>query len=95
MNRVWLVCAVAVCSPLGALWAQPERASLRGTVTDPSGASVPGALVQLRGPGGERRATANTLGQYVFPSLEPGKYLVRFIAKGLSLIHISEPTRPY
>ncbi len=85
MNRVWLVCAVAVCSPLGALWAQPERASLRGTVTDPSGASVPGALVQLRGPGGERRATANTLGQYVFPSLEPGKYLVRFIAKGFSV----------
>jgi hypothetical protein len=31
-------------------------AGLRGVVTDPSGASVPGALVQLRGPGVDQRA---------------------------------------
>jgi hypothetical protein len=59
--------------------------NLHGTVTDPSGASVPGTLVQLRGPGGEQRARTDTAGQYAFPSLRPGKYFVRFIAKGFSV----------
>src|SRR5271155_3534154 len=59
--------------------------SLRGTVTDPSGALVPGALVQLRGPGAEQRATSDDKGQYSFISLQPGKYNVRVIAKGFSV----------
>ena len=41
--------------PYSACLAQ-EAPSLRGTVTDPSGAAVPGAVVQVRGPGGEQRA---------------------------------------
>src|SRR5260221_1095148 len=60
----------------------PPAASLRGVVTDPSGALVPGALVQLRGPGGEQRATTDISGQYAFPAIRPGKYLVRVIVKG-------------
>src|SRR6266446_10299458 len=63
----------------------PPAAGLRGVVTDPSGALVPGALVQLRGPGGEQRAKTDMSGQYVFPSLRPGKYLVRVIVKGFSV----------
>jgi hypothetical protein len=59
--------------------------SLRGTVTDPSGALVPGALVQLRGPGAEQRATSDDKGQYSFISLQPGKYTVRVIAKGFTV----------
>jgi hypothetical protein len=66
------------------LAAQPA-ASLRGTVTDPSGAVVPGALVQLRGPGGEQRAQTNELGEYQFVKLAPGKYRVRVIAKGFTV----------
>jgi len=62
-----------------------QTASLRGVVTDPSGASVPDALVQLRGPGGEQRARTGSGGQYAFDSLKPGKYLVRFIAKGFTV----------
>src|SRR5258708_8745117 len=65
--------------------AQTPVPSLRGVITDPSGASVPGALIQLRGPGGEQRARTDASGQYVFPSLRPGKYLVRVIAQGFTV----------
>ena len=58
---------------------------LSGVVTDPSGALVPGAVVQLRGPGGEQRKTTDGSGQYSFPSLRPGKYLVRIIVKGFAV----------
>src|SRR5437764_6975873 len=63
----------------------PPAAALKGVVTDPSGALVPGALVQLRGPGGEQRAKTDMSGLYSFPSLRPGKYLVRVIVKGFSV----------
>jgi hypothetical protein len=63
----------------------PPAASLRGVVTDPSGALVPGALVQLRGLGGEQRATTDISGQYAFPAVRPGKYLMRVIVKGFSV----------
>ena len=61
-------------------------ASLRGTVTDPSFAAVPGAVVELRGPGGEHRATTGATGEYTFPALEPGRYRVRIRAKGFAAI---------
>ena len=71
---------------------QPNSASLRGTVTDPSGAVVPGALIQLRGqlrgpgPGREQRARTGNTGQYAFPSLVPGTYQIRVTAKGFSIM---------
>ena len=76
---VWMAVGAA-----GAAWAQTSPA-LRGTITDPSGASVPGALVQLRGPGPELRATTDISGQYAFVSIRPGKYRLRVIAKGFSV----------
>jgi len=68
-----------------ALILQAQTVSLHGTVTDPSGASVPGALVQLRGPGPEQRATSDDKGQYSFATLAPGKYNIRVIAKGFTV----------
>ncbi len=59
--------------------------SLSGTITDPSGAVVPDALIQLIGPGGQRRATTDDKGKYLFLSLPGGKYLVRVIAKGFTV----------
>jgi len=74
----------------------PPAPSLHGVVTDPSGAVVPGALVQVRGPGGEQRQTTGGSGEYSFPSLRGGKYLVRVIAKGFTVsqkpdLEITEP----
>ncbi len=64
-------------------WAQ--EASLHGTVTDPSSAVVPGASVQLRGPGREHRVKAGQSGEYSIPSLPPGKYQLRVTAKGFAI----------
>jgi hypothetical protein len=58
--------------------AQP---SLRGVVTDPSGAVVPNATVQVRGPADRRTRTSGS-GEYSFPALPAGVYEVRVTAKG-------------
>src|SRR5258708_1467602 len=79
-----LILSFAACT-LSLAAQTPPGASLRGVVTDPSGALVPEALVQLRGPGGEQRAKTDISGQYAFPSLRPGQYLVRVIVKGFSV----------
>src|SRR3984957_439848 len=68
-----------------ALLAQAQTPSLGGTVTDPSGALIPDALVQLRGPGPELRVTTDDKGQYSFITVPPGKYTVRVIAKGFTV----------
>ncbi len=58
--------------------------SFRGTVTDPAGAVIAGAVIRLRGPAREQRDTTDHTGQYVFPSLQAGRYQVHITAKGFS-----------
>ncbi len=85
MSRISAIVALFVC--LSAGWSQEAPTpSLAGTVTDPSGAAIPGALVQLRGPGGERRTRTDHTGQYSFPILKPGKYQVRIAARDFSVV---------
>ena len=67
------------------LFAQ-TTASLRGTVTDPSGAGVPGASVTVTGPGGlVRVAKTGNDGAYAITGLPPGTYTLRIGATGFSL----------
>jgi hypothetical protein len=61
--------------------AQP---GLRGVVTDPSGAAIRGAVVELRGPGGVRRTLTGGSGEYSFASLRRGKYEFGAAAKGFA-----------
>jgi len=70
--RDFYLCLLLFGVAAGAL-AQDAPPTLRGTITDPSGALVPGAMVQVRGPGGDRRAAADSLGHYTIDSLRPGK----------------------
>ncbi|PYP88683.1 MAG: hypothetical protein DMF61_05740 [Blastocatellia bacterium AA13] len=59
-------------------FAQATTGSIKGVVTDPSGAVIPGADVTAKGAatGVETKTKTNGEGLYAFPSLTPGEYLV-------------------
>jgi Carboxypeptidase regulatory-like domain len=59
-------------------------ASIKGTVTDASGAAVVGAKVTVKNPalGIERTTTTNGSGDYEIPSLPPGVYKVKIEQSG-------------
>src|SRR5579871_6868175 len=86
ISRTRLFCILmALALIAGALMAQAPG-SLRGVVTDPSGAAVPKATVTVTGPGGAVKvAETNDNGEYTIPGLAPGKYTVRIIASGFTL----------
>jgi len=56
-----------------------------GVITDSSGAVVPGAIVTIKSveSGETRTVTANAQGQYRFPLMKPGDYVVTASSKGL------------
>ncbi len=70
----------------GLVFAQSDRGTLRGTVTDPSDAVVPNAKVVLTGvENGERReTTTGEEGIYVFPEIKAGLYQLTVEAPGFS-----------
>src|SRR5436190_23031734 len=55
--------------------------TVRGTVTDPSAALVPGATVQISGNGVTRSVKTDATGKFV-ATVPPGAYNVRADAKG-------------
>ena len=75
--------AVAVFSTIlavsGLVWAQTATTSLRGTVTDPSGAAIANAKVTLSRTerGFERTTVTGASGGYEFVQLQPGTYQLR------------------
>src|SRR5258705_10605885 len=87
-----VVLAVLGCSLIAllgsftpSLWAQSSSTgSLTGTVTDQSGAVLPGATVLLLSPdtGQTRTTITNNSGSYRFALLAPGTYTVKFSAAG-------------
>jgi outer membrane receptor protein involved in Fe transport len=62
-------------------------ASIKGTVTDASGAAVVGATVTVKSPdkGIDRTTQTNSAGDYEVPALPPGKYSVKVQAKGFQI----------
>lgn len=74
---------------LAMLWLDPlfgQVATLRGVVTDESGAVVPGATVTLSGPSAStKRTRSNNEGAYSFTGLPPGDYTVQAAAPSLAL----------
>jgi hypothetical protein len=71
-----------------AAMAQQAVANVTGTVTDPNGAAIPNAQVQLTNvnTGVVRRAGTNNVGIYNFPSVVPGAYSMQASATGFSTI---------
>jgi hypothetical protein len=68
--------------------AQEFRATVSGTITDPSGAVVPGATIEVRetSTGTLNRTVSDAAGQYVVPFLLPGNYTIKTTAKGFETL---------
>ncbi len=85
MKAIWQILLFAVFVATCSLsWAQSSSTSLRGTVTDPTGAVVPGATVTLENKekGLTLSKVADESGDYQFPQLQPGKYTITAKATG-------------
>ncbi len=75
--RVFTIATILALA-LGAGLAHAQTATLRGTVTDPSGAVVPGTSITLKNTdqGWVRVTTTSESGDYVLPQLVPGTYSI-------------------
>src|SRR5438876_9928718 len=71
-----------------ASFAQEYRATLSGTVNDPSGAPVPGASVKATNTANHQVSETKTgaAGLFTIPLLEPGVYTVEAVAPGFQTI---------
>jgi hypothetical protein len=75
-SLVFAICFVLLAAMPA--FAQRSTANIRGTVTDSSGAVIPGATVALKGEdtGLSRTATTNAAGVYSFPDIPSGRYRI-------------------
>jgi len=84
--RTLLFVAVSICLLSGRwTWSQSmATGEVAGTVTDPSGAILPNVQVTLKSveKGFTQVTTSNSSGQYRFPLLSPGSYIVTATASG-------------
>src|SRR5882724_6728188 len=79
---------IAAMFLLPSAWAQSNRASITGTVTDPTGALVSGAEVTATNTGTSvpTKSVSNQDGIYVIPNLFPGQYSVKFKKEGFKTV---------
>ena len=68
--------------------AQAVNGSFHGTVTDPTGAAIPGAQVEIRNltNGATRDATTDTKGYYTITDLPPAHYSLKVTSKGFETL---------
>ena len=69
---------------LSAAPAVAQEGGITGTVTDESGAVVPGATVTLSGPDTARVTQSDATGEYAFPAVSVGTYAVTAALSGFS-----------
>jgi len=83
---VVLALTLAVCLSTAAFGQSLTTGNITGTVTDPSGAVVPGAKVDLKGvdTGSTASTTANSSGSYSFALLRPGNYQITIKQSGFA-----------
>lgn len=83
-------CSISLLAGLlsvAGLYAQ-QMGQIKGTVVDPSAASVPGATVNAKGPATNRTVTTNEMGAYEIDNVAPGKYTIRISAPGFTPFEI-------
>ncbi len=81
-SRPFITSLLIICA--SPLMAQVERATISGTVRDPSGAVVASAVVAVTNAntGVAENSVTNQSGEYVVPNLIPGIYTIRASASG-------------
>jgi len=78
---LWTIILGLLC---GSLYAQNTTGTLTGSVTDPSGAVIPGAAVVMKNQqsGDERRTVTNNDGFFSISGVQVGDYSVNIAAQG-------------
>ena len=91
MPKSRYICAflLAVALFVSNAMAQPgaTTGTLRGTMTDNSGAVIPAAKVTLTGRGVTKTAQTQADGSYVFQGLAPGQYTVKAVLPGFATVN--------
>jgi carboxypeptidase family protein len=85
MCRFFGRCALVIAFTLAPCAMAQSTATITGTITDASGASIPAAriVVHNMGTGEERAAVSDSAGVYVLPSLPVGTYRVTVASPGM------------
>ncbi|MGH9848533.1 MAG: carboxypeptidase-like regulatory domain-containing protein, partial [Blastocatellia bacterium] len=93
INTAIRAALIALCLSAFA-FAQADRGTITGTVTDSTGAAVPGAKVTVTNAATNAGSTAMTSGDGVFtiPALPPGSYKVRIEKTGFKAAEIGQVT---
>lgn len=84
LGQLTMLCLFLATFLGNAAWSQEFRGTISGTITDPSGAMVPGATVVVRESqtGTVSQTKSDNDGQYVLPFLMPGTYSISVTMSG-------------
>ena len=86
-----LACVLALTLPVAA---QEQRASIEGTITDSSGAALPGATVEAKGEsGGSATTVSDGTGAFRLQALPPGRYEVSATLSGFTASVVNVASR--
>src|SRR4029079_10556547 len=83
-GALWLL--LLVLSASGGAWAQGSGGNIYGTISDESGAVLPGATVTLGGPSGTRSTVSGSQGEFRFLNLDHGAYSLHLSLTGFSTV---------
>src|SRR4030095_14285276 len=96
MRRVIAGLCVALLGLSGSAFAQRTTGMIVGTVTDESGAVLPGVTVTASGPDvqGQPPSSPGSSGSYLLPPLVPGTYTLNFELAGFATLTRQEVVVP-
>jgi hypothetical protein len=83
-TRIGWWCLIVLLLAAVPLAAQAPAVQIKGTVSDQSGAAIPGATITVTGQGIVKTFSTNEIGVYTVSGLPPGKYTVRLSSFGFS-----------
>src|SRR5205807_9414767 len=86
-----LAAALLILASGGTVWSQTVQGVITGTITDPTGAVVPGATVTITnvGTNASQSATTGSDGSYRFPLVPPGAYTIEVKAANFAVVRAS------